>query len=193
MENVLKNILFVSYLKNKGVRRICYILGGIPLILSLILFFIEGNKTPGFVLFGIIGFYVPFFIAALMAWVYNGFKDNISVPKKRYYTLIIYPEVILNPDYEFDVYFDQQIAHMYAKDYQDGNDTILVYVTCDKNRQIVDRGSINKSTEMALLNQIIGAIVKGTFVNHVEAGESSKNEDVQETKNEKKEDKSDTD
>ena len=171
MENVLKNILFVSYLKNKGVRRICYILGGIPLILSLILFF----------------------IAALMAWVYNGFKDNISVPKKRYYTLIIYPEVILNPDYEFDVYFDQQIAHMYAKDYQDGNDTILVYVTCDKNRQIVDRGSINKSTEMALLNQIIGAIVKGTFVNHVEAGESSKNEDVQETKNEKKEDKSDTD
>lgn len=43
--NTLKNILFVSYLKNKGIRRICFVLGILPLTLCLYLFIIGFNHS----------------------------------------------------------------------------------------------------------------------------------------------------
>ena len=108
MLNMIKNILFVSYLKNKGIKRICFILGGLPFILCLVTFFVEGARTPGYVLTGIIAFYVPFLLASAMVWVYRGFKDNISISMSDYLVLINSVEVVLFPQYEFDVSLKQK-------------------------------------------------------------------------------------
>lgn len=39
MKQIIKNIIFVSYLKNKGIRRICFILGVLLALLPTIAFF----------------------------------------------------------------------------------------------------------------------------------------------------------
>ena len=74
MNPIIKNIICVSYLKNKGVRRICFILG--------VLFALMPASNFAFQhLFDdikniLIAFYMPFIIAIAIQWVYNGFKNK---------------------------------------------------------------------------------------------------------------------
>ena len=166
MLNMIKNILFVSYLKNKGIKRICFILGGLPFILCLVTFFVEGARTPGYVLTGIIAFYVPFLLASAMVWVYRGFKDNISISMSDYLVLINSVEVVLFPQYEFDVSLNQKRVHFFARDYLYEKDTVLVYVGIGEDNKISDYGSINKTQEASVLDNLVAAIIEGTFVDH---------------------------
>lgn len=86
---ILKNILFVSYIKNKGIRRICFIIGLMFSIYSFLKAFssimsnIEYYKTldlledtiiiTGFVIFL---FYLPFLLCCVIRWIYLGFKNK---------------------------------------------------------------------------------------------------------------------
>lgn len=71
MLNWLKDILFVSYLKNKGVRRICFVVG---LMLGVISFASEGVS-----IYPIVLFYMPFIIAVCIRWIYIGFSKNEEI------------------------------------------------------------------------------------------------------------------
>ena len=74
MKKLLLSIAFVSYLKNKGVRRICFILGVLFALMPASNFsfghFFDDLKNI------LIAFYIPFIIASAIQWVYNGFKHK---------------------------------------------------------------------------------------------------------------------
>lgn len=72
-----KNILFISYLKNKGYRRICTIIGVFLGLFPLLLGNTMHARIQGF----LIAFYLPFLIACLIKWVIQGFKEN--KPQKK--------------------------------------------------------------------------------------------------------------
>ncbi len=76
--NILKNIIFVSYLKNKGVRRLCFVLG---LLFSYIAF----NVTSHNIYFTILWLYIPALVSATIRWIYIGFSKNkeLQHPKTK--------------------------------------------------------------------------------------------------------------
>lgn len=74
--NFVKNIIFVSYLTNKGIRRICFILG---LFLAFVVHIIGTNNIINLCL----AFYFPFIISCLIKWVYIGFIKNDELNEKE--------------------------------------------------------------------------------------------------------------
>lgn len=86
---ILKNILFVSYIKNKGIRRICFIIGltfsiyNFLKALSSIMSNIEYYKTLDLFedtivisIFALFLFYLPFLLCCVIKWIYLGFKNK---------------------------------------------------------------------------------------------------------------------
>ena len=67
--NLLKNILFVTYIKNKGVRRICFVMG---VFFALWAFHITDQNF----FYTLLWFYVPFLISATIRWIIVGFVKN---------------------------------------------------------------------------------------------------------------------
>jgi hypothetical protein len=68
--NIIKNIILISYIKNKGVWRVCFVLGA---LLGCFAFSINSRNA---LLYGLLWFYIPFFIACLIRWIYVGFKES---------------------------------------------------------------------------------------------------------------------
>lgn len=67
----IKNILLVSYIKNKGIRRLLF-------VSSIIFCFVVFNNAYGLdilicLLFSI---YLFFFVACVIKWIISGFKES---------------------------------------------------------------------------------------------------------------------
>ena len=74
MKKHFLSIVFVSYLKNKGVRRLCFILGVLLALMPASNFafrhMFDDIKNI------LIAFYTPFIIACAIQWIYDGFKHK---------------------------------------------------------------------------------------------------------------------
>lgn len=170
----IKNILFVSYLTHKGARRICFLLGFLPLLCCLFCFVVDGFKSWGVLLAGLAFFYFPFLFAVLITWIYRGFKDTTSVDSRKFNALLHVAEVISHPDCEFDACLDgTDICHIYARNYMDGKDVALVCVALNKNGQLIDAQIYNKTTEMHMIHNLDALIIEGTFIDYTKQMEES--------------------
>ena len=80
----IKDLFFVSYIKHKGIRRICFIAGLVSSLPFALIFLLEpmsvinGDYELGIRLasLALIAFYLPFLIACAGKWIYLGFKEN---------------------------------------------------------------------------------------------------------------------
>lgn len=78
----VKNVLIVSYLKNKGFRRICFILGSISFLFVILNY--QWNNFHFEDSLGIIfSFYWPFIIASILRWVWLGFFEKADENEKE--------------------------------------------------------------------------------------------------------------
>lgn len=90
---LLKNILLVSYVKNRGVRRICFVIGIISTLILFLAAIVTGDflvRSTGFVLLLIL-FYVPFLIAATVKWITAIYEANKTLSKddEKSYQVIV--------------------------------------------------------------------------------------------------------
>lgn len=67
----IKNLLLVSYIKNKGIRRLLF-------VSSIIFAFIVFNDSYGLEKLGciIVSEYLFFFVACIIKWIISGFKES---------------------------------------------------------------------------------------------------------------------
>jgi len=83
LKPLLRKILFLDYIQNLGVKRLCSLLA---IILSVTFFFTFSKYGCSFHYINwcwewnnfrnaLIGFYLPFVIFAIIQWIYNGFKS----------------------------------------------------------------------------------------------------------------------
>ena len=81
--NVIKNIFFVSYLKNKGIRRLCFVLGILLAIRETVVWYDyeDSIEIDYFYILGLLWplllcFYLPFLLSCIVKWIYTGFKEK---------------------------------------------------------------------------------------------------------------------
>jgi len=65
LKNLLEKVLFLNYIKNIGVKRLCFVSA---IVLAILFYF----NSISFV----IGFYIPFVITATGQWICNGFNKS---------------------------------------------------------------------------------------------------------------------
>ena len=122
------DIIFVSYLKNKGVRRICFILG---LLLALFILLVQwsiGYKINIIYKFlPLVFFYIPFIIAVIFRWIYVGFKDTRDSKEEEFLKLLNGIDTIYNPTIEADLRLNDsnEPYHCFARNYRDDGDECL--------------------------------------------------------------------
>ena len=176
------DILFVSYLKNKGVRRICFVLG---LILALFVLLIqwslgyEMNKIYKFL--PIVFFYIPFFIAVIFKWIYVGFKDTKDSKEEEFLKVLNGIDTVYNPTIEADVKLNDSddIYHCLARNYDENGDNVFVVVLFKSDRTFSGVTKINVTKNPDAYDNFLSIMIPGTIYikgKKVEEEENSSNE-----------------
>lgn len=82
----LKNILLVSYIKNKGIRRLCFVIGIIPTLVVFLATIGTNDFISVFIekfILLLILFYFPFLVAVTIKWIKVGFSEKENSKTKK--------------------------------------------------------------------------------------------------------------
>ncbi len=84
--DLIKNILFVSYIKNKGIKRLCFVIGIIPTLVVFLATLGTNDFISVFIekfIHLLFLFYFPFLVAVTIKWIKVGFSEKENPKTKK--------------------------------------------------------------------------------------------------------------